>query len=355
MSSILDSRTEIQKLDQDNLLGSVESLPDQIQDAWRQTESLTFPDNYPSVKNIVVSGMGGSNLGAQVIKHLYKTQLSLPIEICAHYDLPGYVNKDTLVVLSSYSGNTEETLSCAKQAQTLGTKICVITGGGGLERLAQIHHWPMYLIDPKYNPCGAPRMAIGYAVFGTIAMFAKMGLLNLSSEDILNLVDKLRELVKKLAPEVVDGNAAKLLAYAAYDKHIIFTSAEHLVGATHVFNNQINENAKTLTTEWPLPEFDHHFLEALSYPQFTKENTIFFLIGSALYHDRVQKRFPLTQATIESKGYEVQMIQASAPTRLEQVFEIITLGEFVALYLPLLYGINPSSIPNVKTFKTSLA
>ncbi len=352
--SILDSRESIKKLDKSNLLGSVEALPDQIQDAWEATKDLAFPDTYPLVKNIVVCGMGGSNLGGVVIKHLFKAELAIPIEICAHYDLPGYVDKNTLILLSSYSGNTEETLAAAEEACDRGAKIAVITAGGQLADLATAHGWPAYLIDAKYNPCGQPRMAIGYAVFGMLAMFTQMGLVNISEPEVNNLVDKLRAMVKRLAPEVVEGNTAKLLAFASFDKHVIVSAAEHLVGAGHVFNNQINENSKALTSEWPLPEFDHHYLEALSFPKSTKDSTIFFMINSALYHERVVKRFPLTQVIIENMGYEVQMIQAVAPTKLEQVFEIITLGEFVALYLPMLYGTDPSAIPNVDAFKTAL-
>lgn len=353
--SILDSREKIKELDKSNLLASVESLPDQIADAWHQTENITFPDSYSSVKNVVISGMGGSALGSLIIKRLFKDELTLPFEVYSHYHLPGYVNSDSLVLLSSYSGDTEETLAAAEQAIKVGAKIAVITGGGELAKLANRHQWPTYLIDATYNPSGEPRMAIGYAVIGQLAMFAKMGLINISGEQILAMVDHLRELVKKLSPEVQD-NPAKMLAYAAYDKHIVFSAAEHLIGAAHVFNNQVNENSKTLTTEWHLPEFNHHYMEALSFPKLAKDTTIFFLFNSALYFDRVEKRFPLTKELLESKNYEVQFIQATAPTKLEQIFEIVQLGAFVSTYLAFLYGIpNPGPVPNVEWFKAQMA
>lgn len=355
MSSILDSREKIQKLDVSHLLGSVESLPDQIADAWRQTENITFPDSYLSVKNVVVSGMGGSALGSLIIKRLFKDELMLPFEVYTHYHLPGYVDSDSLVLLSSYSGNTEEILAAAKQGIKVGAKIAVITGGGELAKLADKHQWPTYLIDAQFNPSGEPRMAIGYEVIGQLAMFAKMGIINISGEQILFLVDRLRELVKKLGPEVAD-NPAKMLAYACFDKHLVFSAAEHLIGAAHVFNNQVNENAKTLTSEWHLPEFNHHYLEAISFPKLAKDTTIFLLFNSALYFDRVEKRFPLTKQLLESKGYEVQLIQATAPTKLEQIFEIIQLGAFVSTYLAFLNGIpNPGPVPNVEWFKAQMA
>lgn len=354
MTSILDSREKINAIDKTGLLSSVESLPDQIQDAWDQTQNLVFPDTFPNISNIIVSGMGGSSLGAQVIKRLFKDELSVPIEIYPHYHLPGYAGKNSLVILSSYSGTTEETLAAAENALQVGSKIAVITGGGKLAELATAHNWPIYLINAKFNPCQQPRMAIGYAVFGMLSMFAKMGLINISQDQVLNVVDNLRGMVKNLGPEG-NNDLAKLMAYASYDKHIILVGAEHLIGAAHVFNNQINENAKSLTSEWHLPEFNHHYMEALSYPKLAKETTIFFFFNSALYHERVQKRVLLTKSLVEQKGYETQMILATTPTKLEQVFEVIQIGEFVAAYLPILYGIDPSDIPNVDWFKSEMA
>ena len=130
--TILDSREEIIKLDKQNVLGSVEQLADQIEDAWNGAKSVKVPAEYKAVKNIVVSGMGGSALGAHVIKTLYKDSLRQPLEVVNHYQLPAYVNSDTLVVLSSYSGSTEETLASAEDAKKRGAKIVVIAAGGKL-------------------------------------------------------------------------------------------------------------------------------------------------------------------------------------------------------------------------------
>ncbi|PIR99223.1 hypothetical protein COT87_00610 [Candidatus Collierbacteria bacterium CG10_big_fil_rev_8_21_14_0_10_44_9] len=354
MPSILDSREKIKELDKSDLLGSVEALADQIQDAWEQTKSLTFPSDYHQAKNIIVSGMGGSNLGSLVIKRLFKDELTLPLEIYPHYHLPGYVSPESLVLLSSYSGNTEETLAAVRQAQSVGAKIAVITSGGELAQMAKNNHWPMYLIDAKYNSSHQPRMAIGYTVFGQLSMFAKMGLINISESDVLNLVDNLKEQISQLNPEGTN-DLAKLIAFASYDKHVVFVAAEHLIGAAHVMNNQFNENAKSLTSEWHLPEFNHHYLEALSYPKLAKETTVFFFFNSAIYHPRVQKRVLLTKSLVEQKGYETQMILATTETKLEQVFEVIMIAEFVACYLPVLYGIDPSPIPSVDWFKSQMS
>lgn len=354
MTSILDSRDQIKSIDQSNLLGSVESLADQILDALEQTKSIVIPDNYKSIKNVIVSGMGGSALGSHIIKSLFKSELQVPFEVVSHYELPGYVSSDSLVLLSSYSGTTEETLATAQQAKTVGAKVMVITSGGTLADMAHENNWPLYLIQATFNPSNQPRLAIGYAIAGQLVLFAKAGVLPDQSLSLTKTATNLKTMVSELSPEIAD-NPAKHLAFAAFDKHLIFVGAEHLIGAAHVVNNQVNENAKTLTSEWHLPEFNHHYLEALSYPKLAKDTTIFLIFNSALYHPRLQKRVLITKDLLEQKGYEVHTILATASTKLEQVFEIIQIGEFMALYLPMLYGIDPSAIPNVDWFKAEMA
>jgi len=354
MASILDSRDSIKKLDQSNLLGSVEALADQITDALTQTEGLTIPADYSQIKNVIVSGMGGSVLGSHIIKNLFKAELQVPFEIVTHYDLPGYVDSNTLVLLSSYSGTTEETLASAESAMSRGAKVMVITSGGKLASMAKDYNWPIYLIDPKFNPCNQPRLAIGYALVGQLMLFAKAGIIPDQSKALHSISQNLKQLLPSLTVES-GSSVAKLLAFSAFDKHVVFSAAEHLIGAAHVVNNQFNENAKTLTSEWHLPEFNHHYLEALSFPKLAKDTTTFFLFNSALYHPRLQKRVLITKNLLEQKGYEVQVILATTSSKLEQVFEIIQIGEYVATYLPFLYGIDPSPVPSVDFFKSEMA
>lgn len=356
MAKILDSRDEIKELDQENVLGSIEQLPEQIEQVWAERDTIhVHPEGYADLHNIVVSGMGGSSLGAHVIKTLYKESLKYPLEIVRDYTLPSYVDKHTLVVLSSYSGSTEETLASAQDAKKRGAKIAVISAGGKLHEFAQREHAPEYLIDPKHNPSNQPRMAIGYSVFAQLALFAKLGLIKITDAEIKGVTALLRHNAKGLAPETVDSNTAKFLAYTGVDKIITIVSAEHLEGAAHVFNNQLNENAKNFTVQHVLPEMDHHALEGLQFPKVTRQEVVFFLLLSSLYHSRTVKRFPLTLDVIEQNDMHGQLIHAIATTKLEQVWEIIQLGAYTNFYLAMLNGINPAPIPWVDYFKEQLA
>lgn len=353
-SSLLDSRNKIAKLDKSGILASIESLPNQIRDAWKQASSIKYPSEYKQAKNIVIAGMGGSALGSQVIKHLYKNELTVPFEIISHYQLPAYTSSDSIVLLSSCSGNTEEILSAAKQAIDKKAMVIAISTGGKLIELALENNWPHYQITPTYNPSNQPRMAIGYTITGQLNIFTQLKYLSTTKKELSNLADNLEKLVKNLDPDTITGNMAKLLAYHAYDKMLILSGAEHLIGAIHAINNQLNENAKLLTAEWHLPEFNHHYLEALTNPSKLKEDILFLQFNSHLYMPKVTKRVHLTAKVIKKAGFDSEVIEATASTHLEQVFEIITLGSFLNFYLAMLYKLDPAPIPNVDHFKSEM-
>lgn len=352
--TILDSRDQIQQLDKQNVLGSVEQLPDQIEHVWSEVQKVSVPETYKNIKNVVANGMGGSGLGAHVIQTAFKESLRVPLEVLHTYDLPAYINQETLVVLSSYSGSTEEILESAQQAKQKNAKVMVIAAGGPLFEMAQQEQWSAFKIDPKFNPSNQPRMAIGYSVFGQIGLFHKVGLIDLSDDVVKKIVANLRANAKNLSPESTETNTAKLLAFSALDKVIVLISAEHLEGAAHVFNNQLNENAKNLTVQMVIPELNHHAMEGLGFPKHAKQEMITYFFASQLYHPRVQRRFPLTVEVMEENGYQTQTILAIGDTKLEQVWEVIQLGAYTNFYLAMLNGVDPAPIPWVDAFKEKL-
>lgn len=354
-TSILDSRDEIKKLDLENVLGSIEMLPEQIQDAWNATKNIVVPDTYKHITSIVVSGMGGSELGSRIIHTLYQNDLKVPFEIVNGYHLPGYVDEHTLVLLSSYSGTTEETLSCAAEALEKHALVAVITSGGDLEKFAGEHNFPAYIIKPKYNPSNQPRMAIGYSVFGQLGLFNAVGVISVTDEQVQSVVTLLQKNAKGLCPESTEQNAAKFLAYSSVDKMLTLVSSEHLEGAVRVFNNQLNENAKAMTSMLYIPDLNHHSMEGLGFPKHMQSEVLFLFFVSQLYTPKVMKRYPITSEVVEKQGIQYETVYALGKTKLEQVFEVVQLGGFVNFYLAMLYGINPAPIPWVNYFKEQLS
>jgi len=349
--SILDSREQIAELDQENMLGSVEALAHQVTHAWHDTQQLTWQAG-KEIRNVVVSGMGGSGLGADVIKNLFKSELKVPFEFVHDYTLPGYVNENTLVILSSYSGNTEETLSGAELVIERKAQVMVISAGGKLADLAKQQNWTLYQIDPQFNPCNQPRMAIGYAVMGTIGLASKASLISLTQAEIDQVVSTIAEVVAANTVEIaVDQNQAKQLAFEMVDRKTLLVGAEFLTGAIHTAANQANENAKAWTDYAIIPEINHHLMEGLKFTGGLQHTGLVIFLQSKLYHPQNQKRVALTQEIFEEAGMQTQLISLKSPTPLTQVFEAITLLGFANFYLSMLHGINPSPIPIVESFK----
>lgn len=353
-TSILDSRDAISKLDLENMLGSIEELGNQVQHAWEDLKSVSFTPK-AEIRNVVVAGMGGSGLGADVIKHLFKDELTVPFDFVHDYTLPGYVNEHTLVVLASYSGTTEEIIACGEDAQRSNAQIMVIAAGGTLEALAQENGYTYYKINPKYNPSNQPRMAIGYAVFGTIGLLSKAGIISLTDTQIEAVVKTINTQIENCKVEVAgEENPAKALAYLMIDRRPVFVVSDFLEGAAHVSTNQHNENAKAFVDYKIVPEMDHHLLEGLKYPKSNASTHVFIFVQSMLYHPKNVIRMQLTQKIVEANEIETVAVPLKSHTKIEQVFEMLTLFGFAGFYLAMLEGINPSPIPFVEDFKTDL-
>ncbi len=354
LQKLLESREKMAKIDQGNALGSVEALADQIRQSWQETQELEIK-GIKNFSNIVVAGMGGSALGPDVIKHLFKNELTIPFEVVNAYTLPAYVNHQTLVVLSSYSGTTEEVLAMAKEAQNKNAQIIAITAGGKLAKLAKKNNWPVYIINPIHNPSNQPRMAIGNSIIGLIGLLNKLKVLKMSSGEIDDAIHAVIAIGEKCSVKTkAEQNPAKTLAFKLFDKRPILTAGEFLTGAVHVATNQFNENSKTYADYKIIPEINHHLMEGLKYPQSNSYTTIFVFFQSTLYHQRNQKRIILTAEVIEQNKIETITINLKSETKMAQVFELICLMAYTNFYLSMLYQIDPSPIPFVDWFKKQL-
>ena len=342
----LKNLEKIKKLDPKNVLGSTEMLVAQCEQILGDVKSFSLPREYSKVKNIIFSGMGGSALGAQVVYHLYKDALSLPFYINNDYSLPGFADENTLVILSSYSGTTEETIASAKEAMSRKCKITAITTGGQLSDIMTSNNLPFLKFDPKNNPCGQPRLGTGYSVFGTIALLSKTGFLNVNEKSLLNSIAPVREYKEMIRDEGIR------LAQNLKNRIPVIFSAEFLVGASHVLRNQFNETSKNFSTYSPLPELNHHLMEGLKNPK-DKNLTVLFL-ESELYSDKLKKRINLTKDVVEKNQIPYLSYKTGSPDKLGQAMEVLSLGGFLTFYLSILYDQDPSLIPWVDYFKEQL-
>ena len=355
--NILDSLKDIKKIDIEDVYESVISLPKQCEHAWDDVENINIvKENYTEIENVVFTGMGGSGLAARVIETAFLDELKFPFVRVNDYNLPNFVNSKTLVLCSSYSGSTEETLENVKQAIQRKTKWLAISTGGPLIEEAKKQNVPYYKIVPKFNPCNQPRMAIGYSIVGQLALAAKLGIIKISKEDIDKAIKIMNDIISKNVKDIsIQNNQAKTVASKLKDKIIILISADHLSGATHIFNNQINENSKTFSSDFIIPELNHHLMEGLRNPKNNKDNLFVIFINSKMYSERIQKRFEVTKDVVNKNNIPFYQINLKSDKKISQIFELIQFGAFINFYLSIIYKQNPAPIPWVDYFKNELS
>lgn len=352
---MLDDKAKISQLDSKNMLGSIQLLGKQVEEVLALAKKVKIPSSYKKVSNLVVLGMGGSALGAHLIKSVFLKDLKIPVEIVNGYEAPGFVNQKSLVIASSYSGSTEEIISAVGDAKKKKAKIMVIASGGKLADWAKQNKIPALVFTTNNNPCGSPRMGLGYSIFGQVALLANTGFLKFSSAEVksvLQTISKFNSMFGVDNPE--EKNPAKQLATSLQGKSIWYAASEHLAGNAHIAANQMNENAKRFCGYFIIPEMNHHLLEGTPYPESNKNDIKFVLLESQLYDKRVQKRYEITKQVLDSKKIPFSSYQCQENKKLSQACEVLVLGGYVSFYCAMLQGIDPTAIPLVDFFKAQL-
>jgi glucose/mannose-6-phosphate isomerase len=352
----LDDRDAVLKAQGgDTVLISVDSLDKQLEQSFTEVQSVNFPPEYKNVQNVVVCGMGGSRFPALILKDLYKDTLTVPYVINDDYVVPKFVNNNTLVVLSSYSGTTEEVVECGKKAHAMGAKLTGISAGGDTANFLKEIGAPYYAFEPKHNPSGQPRIGFGYSVGGNIGLMMKLGLLPVSPEEFMGAVKNLATLTASFKLDAKqESNPAKQLALKMQERYPYYLVAEHLTGVGNAVQNQTNETAKSISSYRVIPELNHHLMEGLKFPTTHQKMALFVLFFSSLYSSSIQKRYHITKDVIEQNGIETVWHDLKGATKLEQVVELMAFGSYLSMYLSVLYAQDPTAIPFVDYFKKKL-
>jgi glucose/mannose-6-phosphate isomerase len=325
---------------------SLAAFPEQCHQVIHEIALQHIPHQCYLVDNIVISGMGGSALGGRIVASLERQNLRIPVVVSTEYHLPNFVNRKSLVVISSYSGNTEETLASLGEARAREAQIYIITGGGKLAQIAEQFDLPAYIFNPVNNISGQPRMGLGYNVLALITLLSRCQLIQ-PFHDLNELPDFLTK--KQQRTDSLISFAEKLVGRIP-----VLISSEHLKGAVHSFKNQLNENAKTFADLFDLPEANHHLLEGLSRPRSNSDNLIFIFFKSRHYHPEVLRHYSLTLDIVKKQHIPCLEYETDGPSRLFEVMELLQATSYIAYYLSLLNGVDPGPIPWVDYFKDQL-
>ncbi len=351
----LDNLKQIKKLKADKVLASIENLGEQIIQVFKEFKKIQLPKSYRQVNKILVNGMGGSALGSHILRSLFFNQLKTPFGVINSYQLPASLDKNTLYVISSYSGSTEEPLATFAAAQKRRAKTFGITSGGQLGNFIKRGKLEGYLFNPVFNPSGQPRMGLGYSLAAQLALLKKLNLILVSEAEVTKALNEIRRWHQLFGfDNPTKTNLAKKTAREIKNKIPIVVTSEFLAGNAHALANQINENAKNFSTYFLISELNHHLLEGLSFPKSNRQNLFFIFLESKFYHPKNQIRYRVTRSVLTKNKIDHFTYKLSASSKLSQALEVLVFGSYLSFYLAVLNNINPTKIPWVDYFKHQL-
>lgn len=330
---------------------SINMLPNQMEQILNEHYSVKIPRNFKNITQIVVNGMGASNLGAGIIKSVFSKKIKFPISITPGYSVPAHVNKNTLYIISSYSGNTEEPLIAYNQAKKQKAKILAITSNTDKNKLKSImkkNNIPGIIFKTNYNPSLQPRLGLGYSIFSILILLAKSGLLQISKKEMQNTIANLKTLNNS------SKTISKKIALKMIKKQPIIVGAEFLFGNLRILRNQLCETSKNFASYLSLPELNHYAMEGLTNPPENKKNLIFLFLDSNLYYPRIKKRNEITKKIVEKNNIKIISYKMKSNTELNQSLEALQLGSWITFYLAIKNKVNPAEIPWVNLFKKKL-
>ncbi len=321
----------------------IRGLPDQIEIAYIRGKKVKID---AQIKYYVVGGMGGSAIGGDILSSYLFLQSAIPVNVIRNYYAPTYIDEKTLFVCSSYSGNTEETISLYDYAKSKKSQIVVITSGGQLEEMAINDNIPVIKI-PKGLP---PRCAVGYSLFSQIGLAESVNILTEQEKIVNSVVVSLKEYLSK-----IDENTLPLQIAKELKGKLPIIYSDELIGAVAKrWVSQINENAKQLAHYGLFPEMNHNEIMAWQYPSKILDNAKVIFLRHSKEHERVQKRFEILNKMLTEKGQDVMEVHYDAHNRLEELMGLLYIGDFVSFYLAKENGVDPISIENIEYLKKEL-
>ena len=347
----LDDLDLFKKLDKQNMIGQINALPDQLQTAWElgQTLPLTKLDE---VQNILLCAMGDSASAAELVTASVFSSLKLPVSIHRGYGLPASATEKTLVICISHSGNSEEVLDAFETALKNGCKIFVISTGGELTKRAQeknIHVW-------NFTYAGMDTTAIAYPFALTLALFARLGLIPDPSADLAEAVAMMKRSQQHIVPEMIAAkNPAKRYAGQLVGRWVTFVATETLAPVARRWKTQINQLAKASANFEIIPEATHNTLIATLNPNATlNAHTMTLFMRSPGDHPRNKLRSDLMRQAFMLEALNTDVIDARGKSIIAHLWTLIIFGAYMAYYLAMAYGADPSEEDAFVNFKRSL-
>lgn len=319
---------------------ALELFPEQIKESYAQAIGSALEVVSP-VNGVVISGMGGSSNAAKILEGVYEEDFNIPVDIDIHndYGLPSWVNKDSLVIANSYSGNTEETVSGYEEAKSRGAKVIGISTGGKISDV---------IITPKEtNPTGFPKTGLGVSIGALLGVLTKVGILKVQ---VSELDAAIKELVEIRKTWDVEKKAAWINGFMP-----VLFGGRPLIGALNAGRNAMCEISRNFTQFYDFPEVNHVLVEATGMPTFVKEKLKYLFFISSFNHPRVIERYKITKEIFEEQGLAHDSYELKGTTKLTQAFELAHYCGWVGYHLSMLQGVDPGPEPWITKLKDKLS
>jgi glucose/mannose-6-phosphate isomerase len=351
-AELLDNGNQVRETDPGRMLEAVAEQPRLLQNAWEISRNVNLP-KIKKVRQVIVAGMGGSAVSGDLAVSLLASKLKTPLLVNRDYLLPAQIDKESLLVALSYSGNTEETLSAVQEAGRRGLKVICVTAGGRLKELAEAKGYPCYLIPAGYQP----RAALPYLLVPLLTILSRLELAPVFEPDLkeaIALLQKLRDDYELIRP--TRNNPAKQLAKKLQDKiPLIFGSVGLTAAAALRFKTQLNENSKVTAMCNLFPELNHNELVNLFALKRGKHNFTLVLLRDEGDSERLKKRMEITKSLIGNQLGGINELFSQGKSPLARLLSLVYLGDFVSAYLAIVNGVDPTPVEAISRLKKELA
>ena len=320
-------------------------LPDQIEDARRIAKDIKLP-GLPIPKNIVISGMGGSGIGGEILQSVFSYYSEIPVLVVKDYALPKFVTKQTLFFTVSYSGNTEEILSAYQQAKKTGCKVICLTSDGKLLNRAK-RHKDLWVKIPNGYP---PRSAIGYLFIPFLVLLNKMGF-------IRNFDREISETIKVLISQrnFYQNQAQKIALELRQKIPFIYSTSRLLNPVANRWRTQINELAKVFAHTSYFPEHNHNEIVGMGGPAIMKSLTYLLILIDPEGHPRNRLRADLTVKITKGSFFKARKFFPDGKSAIARVFSLIMQGDLLSYYLASERNVDPLPVVRIDKLKSLMA
>lgn len=346
-------KERIQKIDKSDMLSHIIELPQQLQKGWDTGLSGSMSLKLSDVDSIVFSGMGGSAIAGDLVKVIIE-RMPIPFVVNRSYSVPDFIHPDTLFIASSYSGNTEETISALKKAIKSKSHIICLTSGGAVESIGNENHFPVYTIEKGYPP----RAALGFSLGIVVSILNKMECETISLQDLEKTVNFLTDKIQEWKNFSSKGNLPLHIAEKIKGHIPLLYGAVNTTYAVALrWKTQLNENSKTHAFSQPFSEMNHN--EIMGWEVCTQTKNFFSNLCAVFLrtendNDRNLFRMDITKSIIEDSGVTIVDIKAEGFSLFSRLMYLVLLGDFVSYYLAVLYGVDPTEINKINLLKKRL-